>query len=273
MKNNNLNRPFFFLLFIVFALGLHSCYERLDACTDVNAANFNPAADDHCCCTYPLLSFQLEHRFGEDSIRFLRDSLYVLESGLSFKLLDLDLLAGNLYLINEAGDSIFVENLFDPGGDASGNCPCRDDVFVLNPAGFTASPGEIAVPGKYTELGFSAGIGAQWDVFEPVDFPANHPLGVAERYDSLSHRYFDLMAGFVFPQMGTDTLRMSSLQFEEKVAFVTELNLPRGENKDLRLRIDYKRWFEGLDSAIPDPQQMREVLKSNFQSALMLKEE
>nr|MBS0037366.1 hypothetical protein [Saprospiraceae bacterium] len=272
MKNNNLNRPFFFLLFIVFALGLHSCYERLDACTDVNAANFNPTADDHCCCTYPLLRFQLEHRFGEDSIRFLLDSLYVLESGLSFRLLSLDLLAGKFYLFNETGDSVFVENLLDFDGDLGVNCPCRDDVFVLNPASFSASPGEIASPGEYNGLGFSTGVGSEWDGFEPADFPANHPLAGVERYDTLSQRYFDLRASFVFPQMGSDTLRLRSTHFEEEVSFFTAFNLPRGENKDLRLRIDYKRWFEGLDSAIPDPTQMREVLKSNFQSALLLAE-
>lgn len=271
--SRNMKRPIqtrfsgLLMLMVLCIIGLQSCYERIDGCTEFNAINFNVQADDNCCCQYPLFNFQLQHRFGADSVRFVLDSVYGLDNGIAFKLTQFEMLGNSFFLDEEDGGQIEVEDEIDFEGDRGSNCPCKDDVFIINPASFSTSPGSIAKPGPYEAFGFSSGLRSEFDGLQPPDFPASHPLNSASRFDTLDGQFYQLRATFVFPEIN-DTLFVNTTQFEMDFFFENPIEIPRGENSTHLLRINYKNWLEGLDF-LPIPQsQLETILFNNAKDAI-----
>lgn len=273
MRKSNPVKPIIFLLFLFSMASLNACYERVEGCTDLDAANFNALADDHCCCTYPEISFQYQHRFGGEDVRFSRDSIYQLEGGGAFSLIQLDLIAGDFFLQRSSGEKVRVENRLDFPSEVDSDCPCIDDVFVINPARLSGAPGEIAQPGDYVSLGFTAGVPNQWAGIEPEHFPANHALSDLQRYDTLNQRYYDLRAQFVLHDLGTDTIRFATSDFTADIEFSESVELPRGQNKNFRLEIDYKKWFNGIEAVYTNQEAVNELLKNNLQEAVRLRDD
>jgi len=260
--------PIIFILSISL-FTLPSCYERQEGCIDLNAVNFNPIADDACCCNYPTLSFQLQHRYGADSIRFFADSTYFLNSGVPFKVLSLELLADELFLIDGEGNIVRVEEKIEFEDNKGESCPCIDDVFLINPRNLSTSPGTISKPGTYESIRFSSGLSGKWSGTMPSDYPSGHPLVVESRYDVENEKYHYLQTTLVFPDTG-DTVRLNSTTFRQQLDFEGPFEFTRAQNTTLRLLIDYQIWFNGIENVISDPQLMEQLLSQNFINALNL---
>lgn len=258
--------PWVILLLILSTVLFSSCYERIEGCLDMNAVNFNPLADDPCCCNYPSLNFQLQHRFGADSIRFFQDSAYLLESGISFKILSLELMADKLELTDIAGGKVEVEERIDfPDGKVM-NCPCVDDVFAINLNSLNTSPGTVSQSGSYSSISLYTGLAETWSDALPSDFPQAHPLINEVRFDEERSLFHHLRATIVFPEVG-DTIVFRSSNLREQIVFAGPFELKRGQNTTFRLMIDYQKWFKGLEELVSEPHLLEALLKENLASA------
>lgn len=260
-------------IFILFAailmLTLSSCYERQEGCTDINAVNFNPVADDPCCCNYPALTLQLQHRYGADSIRFFADSTYFLDSGTPFKLLTFEFMAEELILTGENGEQIRVEEEITFEGNSIENCPCIDDVFPVNLTALNTSPGTISRPGAIQSLRFNSGLSEKWSEVAPADYPTGHPLALETRYSFEEEKYRHLRATLVFPET-TDTFRIRTSNLISELTFEGPFEIFKAQNTTLTLRIDYRELLGKIDEVIFDPQLTEEMIKENLKDALKL---
>ncbi|TVR84594.1 MAG: hypothetical protein EA409_00595 [Saprospirales bacterium] len=248
----------------------NSCYQRIEGCTDINAVNFNAMADDKCCCNYPSVNFQLQHRFGADSVRFFLDSTYLNPSGVPFKVLSLEMLASSFFLEKEDGIQIKVTEEIDFSGVSGLNCPCTDDFFLIRPTDLNTTPGTVSVSGEYSSLSFSPGIPADFSVLTPIDFPEGHLLNSENRYDTLSGSYYSFRSVIVIGESPGDTLAVNILDWPGRIELDGPIILPTGQNVNLRLRIDYKKWFGNIDSSVSDPSAIRENLMQNLKEAFTL---
>ena len=50
---------FWSLLLILLSLVIGGCYSDIEDCLDPTATNFNPEADEDCCCKYPQIKTPL----------------------------------------------------------------------------------------------------------------------------------------------------------------------------------------------------------------------
>ncbi|TVQ49875.1 MAG: hypothetical protein EA362_03680 [Saprospirales bacterium] len=258
------------LLFTAFLLlALNSCYERQEACTDINAVNFNPLADDPCCCNYPALTLQLQHRYGADSIRFFADSTYLLDSGTPFKVLSFEFLADELILIRENGEQIRVEEEIAFVNNSIENCPCIDDVFSVNLTALNTSPGTFSKPGAIQSIKFSSGLSEKWSEVAPADYPSGHPLALETRYDFEAEKYRHFLATVVFPETA-DTFRIRTSNLRSELIFEGPFELFKAQNTTLTLRIDYQKLLGRLDEVISDPLLTEELIRENLKDALKL---
>ncbi len=263
----------FFLLALgalLLPLFFSSCYERQEGCTDFNAVNFNASADDNCCCNYPEFSFQLQHRFGADSVRFFTDSVYTFDNGLEVNILSFELLASNFFLEKESGERQMVDNTLEFSSVDGISCPCPDDLFIIDPNSFNAAPGEISRPGNYTGLGFSSGTPEEWQVLTPDDFEAIYPLVEEERYDEELMDFYSLRAMIAFPNATSDPLEINIPAWRSSLFFEENLILETAENFSATLRINYKTWLGGLEAGNVSEETVVDLLTTNLEDALEL---
>lgn len=260
------------LLFLALALSmvLNSCYQRVEGCTDTNAVNFNAMADDDCCCNYPSVNFQLQHRFGADSVRFFLDSLYWSTSGIPLRVLSLEFLGGSFILEKEDGTEVRVTEKIDFPGLSGLNCPCTDDYFVIRPTDLNASPGTVAVPGEYSALSFSPGPANELSGLSPEDFPEGHLLSSENRFDADAGEYFSFRSLMVIGHSPGDTLEVNISDWPVTIALEGPITLPPAQNVNLRLRIDYKKWFGDFENPDGNPSIIRENLQQNIVEAFSL---
>jgi len=255
---------------LLFPLFFSSCYERQEGCTDFNAVNFNASADDHCCCNYPEFSFQLQHRFGPDSVRFFTDSVYTLDNGLEVNILFLELLASNFFLEQESGERQMVENTLEFSSVDGISCPCTDDLFIIDPNSFNATPGEISRPWTYTGLGFSSGTPEEWQVLTPDDFEDVYPLAQDERYDAEAMDFYSLRAVIAFPNATSEPVEINIPAWRSSLFFEENLSLQTAENFSVILRINYKTWLGGLNAGNVSEDTLVDLFTNNLEDALEL---
>ena len=253
---------------LLLLLSFSSCYERVEGCTDFNAVNFNAMADDPCCCMYPEFRFQFQHRFGPDSVRFFADSVYQMGNGITLNILFLELVAGEFFLQTDDGMRVEVVDEIDFPNSDDVSCPCKDDLFILNPTSFNAVPGQIAQPGTYSGFGFSTGVPEDWMALEPGDFPDGHPLSQENRYDVDEMRFIGLRADITFPNQLQDTLEVRILNLNEPLFFDEIIEMETGQPFSIVLRVNYKTLLQGLEPGNINQTELSRILTENLGEAI-----
>ena len=120
---------------------LIGCVESEEGCLDPEASNFDPDADEDCCCTYPQLTLNWEYRKA-DTLFFSGDTVD-LGTGQIVALLNFNIIGGNVDLLTPMGpvevqESIQVSTI---SGVDTVTSQLQDDVFLLNPTRFTQTIG------------------------------------------------------------------------------------------------------------------------------------
>lgn len=84
MKCLNIPQLTILVLFSLPILSLSSCFEPREGCLDIEATNFDAAADENCCCTYPALRLRLQPRY--DTLVWKPDTAYEYAPGRWFRI-------------------------------------------------------------------------------------------------------------------------------------------------------------------------------------------
>lgn len=84
MKCLNIPQLTILVLFSLPILSLSSCFEPREGCLDIEATNFDAAADENCCCTYPALRLTLQPRY--DTLVWKPDTAYEYAPGRWFRI-------------------------------------------------------------------------------------------------------------------------------------------------------------------------------------------
>lgn len=260
-----------------------SCKEPVEGCQDVDATNYSVSADETCadevsvCCEYPDLTIEVAHRI-QDSIALSFDSTYMLGTrlgklnGIRFYFSDFSFFSAN------SGEKIEVEETLDLN-TSDGTKTFKDDFALINrqDVSFNYILGTIRGVGSFDSIRFFVGLNNGANAVLPDEAPDEHPL--ARQSSSM---YDDAEASYISNQIKiipdtsniADTLSYSFLATE----LLTEVVLPydkmidRGFDVTVPLKIDYQKWFTGIDFVTLTEAEIRIAIVSNIAKAFSINE-
>ena len=241
--------PSVFLCFLL----LTQCQEPVLGCLDARATNFDVTAAKPCednCCVFPSLKLQFDYAFdtfnfkfntsyqfgtvGTDSIRFITSQFYVSnvqlqkDDGMKASVLD------SILLFREQ-DTLKVPNFYALAGKN---------------IGFESVLGKFFQVGIYSKVRFDIGLDVEAAKTTPSKMPSGGPLSIKNdsMYISSEKQYIFNKMTLVRTSNPTDTLRfvMKTLKTIE-LKGVKNLVLKEGFDATIALKIDYKKWLEGVN--------------------------
>jgi hypothetical protein len=238
--------PSVFLCFLL----LTQCQEPVLGCLDARATNFDVTAAKPCednCCVFPNMKIQFNYafdtfnfkfnesyKFGTDSIRFITSQFYVSnvqlqkDDGTKASVLD------SILLFREQ-DTLKVPNYYTLSGKN---------------IGFESILGKFNQVGIYNKVSFNIGLDVEAAKTIPSKMPSGGPLSIKSdsMYISSEKQYIFNKMTLVRTSKPTDTLRfvIKTLKSVE-LKGVKNLVLREGFDAVVALKIDYKKWLEGVN--------------------------
>lgn len=242
-------------------LTLSACYEDVEGCLDLNAANYDLDADLACidnCCTYPALALGLDHRYAMEPLRF--DTFYQDVLGQEFRVSRLRHYWSDFQLLTTDGDSLTPRSEVDLGlvrnpGDTLFTT-VNDNLLLLN-----ARQNANQEIGTYRQavtlsgLRFRLGLNDSLQLAAPNTLVGNHPLAFQD-----GRLYFGRDTGYVMFSLeyelvqGNDTLARRVDAFGSQLTtlpFGSPTELPPGFDVVIDLELATSLWLEGLDLSQP----------------------
>jgi hypothetical protein len=238
--------PSVFLCFLL----LTQCQEPVLGCLDARATNFDVTAAKPCadnCCVFPNMKIQFDYafdtinfkfdksyKFGTDSIRFITSQFYVSnvqlqkDDGTKASVLD------SILLFRER-DTLKVPSYYTLAGKN---------------IGFESVLGKFNQVGIYSKVSFNIGLDVEAAKTIPSKMPSGTPLSIKSdsMYISSEKQYIFNKMTLVRTSRPTDTLRfvMKTLKPIE-LKGIKNLVLKEGFDATIPLKIDYKKWLEGVN--------------------------
>lgn len=271
-----------FIIGIFLILSIESCYEDREGCLDLRATNFDIDADRECdgCCVYPQLKLVFEHKLLPDSIANLtyETTVYKDGAGNDFRVKDIQFYVSNARLVREDGteaipkDSLNV-NIQPPGGEARAQ-KVTDNVALINRNNFSpAEMGELITTGKFTKIRFTLGLKGVLNQVIPTSLPdslVNHPLENTAMYVNVDTGFiFNKLQLFnSFSQTDTtfNTFRILSPDSVD-IELPLDANIIEGFHIRVIIRINYLKWFAGVNLINDPPATVTTKITSNLRNS------
>jgi hypothetical protein len=266
LRKNNTMKNLLFLVAVCFIFT--QCHEAKKGCLETEAVNFDATADDTCCCIYPKLILTVDQNY--DTLVYVKTGLYPRDNNQFFRINNI------VFYLSEFS--------FDKNGT---NFPITDSYefkllpdsikqrlindFTLirrSPADFTV--GTLRESGTFGAFHFSIGLNDAALKIKPSSTPAQHPLRQQSELLWLGNDlgYAAAKIEFVRDSMlatKPDTIYLSQPEFQ-KIAldFVGDYKHQSGYNFKIKLKVDYKTWFEGVNLPTDDIPTIKSKIIANL---------
>ncbi|TNE66990.1 MAG: hypothetical protein EP344_02140 [Bacteroidetes bacterium] len=238
---------------------LASCYEPREGCLDIEATNFDAAADNNCCCTYPELKINLLPRY--DTLVWKPDTAYEYASGKWFRLKQAVFYLSAFELL-QSGQSYPVSDtlafsVWDAAGDTLQQT-LTDDYVLIRRTQVKYSAGTFRPSGQFGSVRFRVGLQDAPNRIIPGLVPAGHIL--APQAEQL---WLGRDTGFValkliltrdtFSTTPPDTLVFHRPDFDNLVIQKDGIfNHESGYDMELDLTTDFREMFRDVDLSSGD---------------------
>lgn len=268
---------------LLFCCTLMACYEDQEGCLDVSASNFDVDADidcceeEDCCCEYPQLTLEVSHRLlASDTINnFLQlNSPLTIDSSYYFAIENIRFYLTNLHLINSASGTIIgVEeeinlNVLNVDGNVE-SITVEDNFTIIKRNNFSYRLGTLPKTNVFTydQVSFDIGIAGSVNNTLIDSTFIGHPLHTTP--DSLQ---ISATEGYIFNEIVLyrdtfSTTMADTLAIQELVpinlTLIEPLNLKRGFDHAVNLRINYLEWFKGINFVVDTKTDIEEKVAEN----------
>lgn len=251
------------------------CYEPKEGCLDIAATNFDPTADENCCCLYPGLIFAVDHL--ADTIRIHPDSIYYDHVGHPFRIPYFQFYISDIRLTNSDG---VVEQVVDtirvyyPAGGGVDSVAVTDDITLIHQDAFSFAAGTLRATGVFEKIQFRIGLAAPVLYSAPGWYETGHPLAVQApaMWDSLAG-YYSLNAGILRDTAQPDiisAIRAPAIHHTVELEFLIPIAAIEGYDTELTLQVDYLKWLEGIDVLADSEVDMIAKIVNNTANAIKI---
>ena len=268
MIKARLNNIFALALILLFT----NCQEPIKGCLDARATNFDVTAARACednCCLFPNLRLQFNYVFDTFNLTFNRSYLFGTDS---VKILSSQFYVSNCQLTKPDGTKATVlDSTFLYRDTDTLSVPSYYALAGKN-VGFDFTLGKFNNVGTYSKLSFIVGLDAEAAKTIPRKMPSSHPLSI--KADSM---YISSQKQYIFHKMNlvrtskiTDTLRLVIITPKPiELTAVRNLVFKDGFDALVPLKVDYKKWLEGVNFNEPI-NSIQEKIVSNTSKAFLL---
>ena len=276
------------ILVLMVIMVCNGCYEPQDGCLDLEAVNYDFAADNNAPddCEYPELRVQFTHVYSTaDTVLPFQLGTGVYNdvagnpfsvNGFSFYIssFELERVDGAYLTIEEELDIFVLNNNDDPVPQTV------PDNFGFVTAGNigTIGLGTLRESAQLQGVRFFVGVNGQANVAVADSIPATHPLGLT---DSLL--YFNQDSGYVYQliELFRDTTAADTIPEQLRIgtfANLKQVQIPitgeklSGFNLKVVLQIDYSKWLAGIDVVNDSNAELQQKIVGNTAEAFSLEE-
>lgn len=265
----------FQFLLLAFALAFSACFQPKEGCLDIEATNFDAAADKNCCCQYPKLRLETVQRY--DTLQYLPDSLYPASNGTLFRIKSVVFYLSEFQLFQN-GEPFSVSDTvqlltFAPTGSDTLKETFTDDFLLVRRTPVDNEVGDFRPAGTFENIKIRLGLSPDAQHVIPRLVKAGHPLRT--QTDSL---WYGRDAGFVFLQAVVvrdsmaatepDTLAFTKADFSDFFIEQAGAFTHRSGGYDFRLKltVDYQKLFQNVNWTVGDISSWKSQIVANLPS-------
>ena len=267
------------IIVLIIVLAFSSCYQPKEGCLDINAKNFDVAADDSCCdeesccCEYPDLKFNVNFPLNRDTnLVFNMGEPYSLDGNHYFSVDSIAIFLSDIYLINEKGerfstsDSVLVLHANDTSF-------IKDDIALIRRNQFEYSIGKFQYVEQFVGMECKLGLLDEANYIHQDSLSTSHPL--ANKSEKM---YNGIEQGFNFSRMvfHRDTLPSSPSHIvintnviDLSYSFKEPLNFDRGDDVFVKISIYLLNLFENVDFGTDSDALIGEKIKQNLEKSIV----
>ncbi len=265
---------------LIIILAFSTCYQPKKGCLDINAKNFDVAADESCCdavsccCEYPDLKLNVNFPlFPDTNLVFKMGQPYALDEVHFFSVDSIAFFLSDIYLVNQAGDRFAVTDslLVLHENDTSF---IKNNLTLIQRNQFEYNLGKFPYVDEFVGMECQIGLIDEANFIRQDTLPTTHPLN-----NQSDHMYIDLEHGFHFFKtvFHRDTLPSSSaisIFHDELIklsfSFPKPLNFRRGEDVSVNFNIYLLHLFENVDFGTDSDALIREKIKQNLPNLIVV---
>lgn len=258
----------FFALIVL----LSSCFEPQEGCLDINATNFEPSADENCCCILPNYKVQMAHRVGEEI--FNLDSTYLNNLGQEFIIRNVQFYLSNFKLLDENNEALEANQKLNAVWMENANLrqdSIKDDIILVNRPFFERILGTSSEVKDFQGVEFCYGLKDTANCVIADSISSTHPLG--PKTDSL-YIYPDGKYHFAILELEDGNGNSYDLELGSNgldIIFLDYFYSPnRGEEASIRLITDYSMWLEGVNFLTMTKEQIADKIVLNIPSSFRI---
>jgi len=266
--------PFIFWVPFVL-LSLTACFEPREGCLDIEATNFDAAADNNCCCTYPALRLSLLPRF--DTLVWKPDTAYEYAPGRWFRLHQAVFYLSDFQLVQN-GTTLTVSDTLSLSVLGAAGDTLREvftnDFQLIRRTAENYTVGTFRPSGAFESVRFRVGLPDAAQRVIPALTPDGHPLrpqneGLWRGPDTGYVALKLVVSRDTMPGTVPDTLVFSrpdfaSVVLQSDAAYLHE----SGFDFSLKLLADFRELFRDVDLTTGDIPAWKARIVANLPKAL-----
>ncbi len=264
-------KAFYFKIIIgagLMSMMIMGCDTKIEDCLDASATNFNPIADNNCCCTYPELQMQLSYNlYSRDSSGFALNTTYNDDFGNPFQITNIPFYISQFQVIDANGNRTGVTDEVTLYLNDGTTQTVEDNFNIVKTNTFRYSIGTFSATGDYTQIRFLVGLDATANQTVPDSMEATHPLAISS--DSL---YVSNTEGYIFTkaEVITDTSTTTTTTYTVQgdanlveVILDAPITIAKGVDTRYEINVDFLKLFEGVNFQTDDATTISTKIQAN----------
>ena len=247
------------LWLFLLASTLPACYQPVEGCLDINAANYDVEADNPCddCCMYPQLKWRFRHRriTPQGTVNFSYADTLTDDFGQPFRVTRITYYLQGARLVRPDGmewgveDTVSLYYATAPGDTVSQLF--QDDFFQLNANNFnTFGVGTFREDGTFSGQKLLIGLTTDAARTIPLRAPDNHPLADETLWQADSGYVqcrIELFPGVTEADTILKIINLYSPNPLTEIQGFLPLDIPLGFSPVVIVEVNYAPWFSGVN--------------------------
>jgi|AntRauTorckE5430_2_1112549.scaffolds.fasta_scaffold04104_1 hypothetical protein len=235
-----------FLLPILFLFS--NCREKIQGCLDPEASNFDPSADETCCCEYPQLSIRFSYNnYDTDTTAFALNQVYNDNGNNAYYINNINLYLSDFELIKSNNSVLRISDSLTVILQNGTLTNIIDDVIILKPNTFKYDIGTITTSGDFAKIRFKVGLNDLINQTNPEEISTTHALSKDKNLYATNGYIFNKI-DIIADTSTTDLIT----NFEITTPFVEieltyDFSIYAGFDTEIKINADLKKLLETID--------------------------
>jgi hypothetical protein len=264
------------ILSFVLLCAIFSCYQPKKGCIDITASNYDVAADEACCCTYPLMKAEIQAKWigrnpnnKKDTNDLKLDTLY----NKSFKINKIRFYLSNIRFVKKDGTFAGVSNKIALPTFTKDSLKIENNFLLARPDQITYTIGDFKEKGDVTKLQMTIGVPDAVNKIDAAKIPdLTHPLSLKPEVlwnaqTGYTYIYIEVKKG---TSNGITTYKIAT-PININFPFASPKTIQTGFDILFQFTIDYAKWFNNIDFQNDSDEVVKAKIVKNIPASVSLK--